>query len=57
MSHVFAPCNQRKGARTPEQARMKLHAVPYAQNSAEWLVLRSWSILADQIAFLKTQFS
>lgn len=51
-----APCNQRKGARTPEQARMKLLAVPYAPNYAEWLVLRNRRILADQMAFLKTQY-
>jgi 5-methylcytosine-specific restriction endonuclease McrA len=49
-------CNQRKGARTPEQANMPLHAVPYKPNYAEWLVLRNRRILADQMAFLSAQF-
>ncbi len=50
-------CNQRKGAHTPEQANMKLHAIPYAPNFAEWLVLRNRRILSDQMDFLKSQFS
>ncbi len=50
-------CNQHKGCRTPQQAGMTLHAVPYTPNYAEWLVLRNRRILADQMAFLKTQFS
>jgi len=50
-------CNQRKGCRTPEQAHMKLHAIPYAPNFAEWLVLRNRRILSDQMDFLKSQFS
>ncbi|HYW75710.1 MAG TPA: HNH endonuclease [Gammaproteobacteria bacterium] len=45
-------CNHRKGARTPEQAHMKLLAVPYAPNHAEWLILANRRILADQMAFL-----
>jgi len=45
-------CNQRKGARTPEQAGMPLHAVPYSPNHAEYLILRNRKILADQMAFL-----
>lgn len=45
-------CNQRKGARTPEQANMRLHAVPYAPNHAEWLILRNRRIFADQMEFL-----
>ena len=52
-----ARCNQHKACRTPQQAGMKLHAVPYTPNYAEWLVLRNRRILADQMAFLKTQFS
>ena len=50
-------CNQRKACRTPQQAGMTLHAVPYTPNYAEWLVLRNRRILTDQMAFLKTQFS
>lgn len=45
-------CNQRKGARTPEEASMRLHAVPYAPSHAEWLILRNRRILADQMEFL-----
>lgn len=52
-----ARCNQHKACRTPQQAGMKLHAIPYAPNYAEWLVLRNRRILSDQMAFLKTQFS
>lgn len=48
-------CNLRKGARTPEEATMPLHAVPYVPNYAEWLILRNRKILADQMAFLKAQ--
>jgi 5-methylcytosine-specific restriction endonuclease McrA len=47
------PCNRRKGARTPEQARMPLLAVPYAPDMAEWLVLSNRRILADQMRFLQ----
>lgn len=49
-------CNQKKGCRTPEQANMKLHAIPYTPNYAEWLVLRNRRILSDQMEFLKAQF-
>ncbi|MBT8126011.1 MAG: HNH endonuclease, partial [Gammaproteobacteria bacterium] len=34
---------------------MRLHAVPYTPNYAEWLILRNRNILADQMAFLKAQ--
>ncbi len=34
-------CNQRKGARTPEEADMRLYAVPYTPGYAEWLILRN----------------
>jgi len=50
-------CNQKKGCQTPQQASMKLYAIPYAPNYAEWLVLRNRRILADQMAFLQSQFS
>ncbi len=48
-------CNQRKGARTPEEANMRLYAVPYTPSYAEWLILRNRTILADQMAFLRAQ--
>ena len=51
------PCNQKKACQTPQQANMKLHALPYAPNYAEWLVLRNRRILADQMAFLKNHFT
>ena len=49
-------CNTRKGGRTPEQARMPLLAIPYVPNWAEFLALSNRRILADQMAFLKSQF-
>ncbi len=50
-------CNTRKGCRTPEQASMPLLAVPYAPNWAEFLALSNRKILADQMEFLRSQFS
>ena len=50
-------CNTRKGNRTPEEARMALLAVPYVPNWAEYLALSNRKILADQMEFLKSQFS
>ncbi|MHC8441741.1 MAG: HNH endonuclease [Candidatus Eutrophobiaceae bacterium] len=50
-------CNTRKGARTPEHARMSLLAVPYVPNWAEYLALSNRRILADQMEFLKPRFS
>jgi HNH endonuclease len=46
-------CNQSKDARTPEEAGMKLLAVPYTPNLAEYLILQNRRILADQMEFLK----
>ena len=46
------PCNQRKGGRTPEQARMTLLYAPYIPNKAEYLILCNRNILADQMDFL-----
>ena len=46
------PCNQRKGARTPEQAAMSMLYVPYAPSCYEGLILRNRRILADQMDFL-----
>ncbi|MGH8539451.1 MAG: HNH endonuclease [Stenotrophobium sp.] len=45
-------CNQRKDDRTPEEASMKLLAVPYTPNLAEYLILQNRRILADQMEFL-----
>ncbi|HEX4872239.1 MAG TPA: HNH endonuclease [Nevskiaceae bacterium] len=45
-------CNHRKADRTPEEANMKLLAVPYTPNLAEYLILSNRRILADQMQFL-----
>ena len=50
-------CNIRKGNRTPESSHMPLLAIPYIPNWAEYLALSNRKILADQMEFLKTQFS
>jgi len=50
------PCNNAKGAQTPEKAHMCLVAVTYAPNRAEYLVLSNRRILADQMAFLRKRF-
>lgn len=50
-------CNTRKGGRTPEQAGMPLLAIPYVPNWPEFLALSNRRILADQMDFLKSQFS
>jgi hypothetical protein len=46
-------CNHRKADRTPEEANMKLLAVPYTPNLAEYLILSNRRILADQMEFLQ----
>jgi len=50
-------CNTHKGDRLLDHINMKLLAVPYVPNVAEYLVLRNRRILGDQMAFLKMQFS
>lgn len=51
-------CNQHKANRTPEEAGMELLALPFRPNNAEYLALvNSRRILADQMEFLKSQFS
>jgi hypothetical protein len=45
-------CNHRKGARTPEQARMPLLYTPYVPSLWEDFILRNRRILADQMEFL-----
>ena len=46
------PCNLRKRARTPEEAKMPLLYVPYAPNQFEKMILKNRKILADQMDFL-----
>lgn len=47
------PCNRHKDNRDPKTAGMKLLALPYEPNLAEWLILSNRRILADQQAFLE----
>lgn len=47
-----ARCNQKKDARTPEEAGMQLHFAPYVPSRAEHLILANRNILADQMEFL-----
>jgi 5-methylcytosine-specific restriction endonuclease McrA len=47
-------CNTRKGGRTPEEAQMPLHYVPYTVCRNEGFILSNRRILADQMAFLRT---
>ena len=50
-------CNTRKANRIPEQANMPLLAIPFIPNWAEYLALSNRRILADQMDFLKSQFT
>ncbi len=52
-------CNQLKGAKTPEEARMPLLYVPYVPSRWEDLILqaRAEHIVADQMAFLRDGLS
>jgi HNH endonuclease len=50
-------CNERKGSRLPEEARMELLYAPYVPNRAEFLILANRRILADQMNFLKQHVS
>jgi hypothetical protein len=45
-------CNQRKSNRTPQEAGMKLHYVPYVPNRHEAFILGNRKILGDQMEFL-----
>jgi len=45
-------CNDRKGARLPEEAGMPLCYVPYQPNLYEGFILNRRRILADQMEFL-----
>ncbi|WP_165787003.1 HNH endonuclease [Pseudohalioglobus lutimaris] len=46
-------CNDRKKNRTPDEAGMKLLAVPYVPNPAARLILSGRAIIADQMDYLK----
>lgn len=46
------PCNQKKGANSPERAGMEMLYVPYSPSLYEALILRNRRILADQMDFL-----
>ena len=46
------PCNQHKGAKSPEQSGMMMLYVPYVPSLYEGLILRNRRILADQMGFL-----
>ena len=48
-------CNNRKDARTPEEARMPLLFVPYVPNRFEGLIVQNRHILADQMSFIATR--
>ena len=50
-------CNHRKANRTPEEAGMELLAIPFVPNRYEFFYLANKNILADQMDFLKSQFS
>lgn len=49
-------CNNFKSGRTPEQAGMRLIAVPFVPTRAEYIYLQGRRILADQMEFLKSHF-
>ncbi len=49
-------CNNHKAGRTPEQAGMKLLAVPFIPTHAEYVFLRGRQVLADQMEFLLAHF-
>jgi 5-methylcytosine-specific restriction endonuclease McrA len=49
-------CNNHKGGRTPEQARMQLIAVPFVPTYAEYIYLKGRRILSDQMDFLRAHF-
>lgn len=50
-------CNNYKGCKTPEEANMKLLAIPFRPNISEYLALANRNILGDQMEFLTKGFS
>jgi hypothetical protein len=49
-------CNNHKGGRTPEQAKMQLVAVPFKPTYAEYIYLKGRRVLSDQMQYLLTHF-
>ena len=49
-------CNNQKAGRTPEQAGLKLLAVPFVPTHAEYVYLQARTVLADQMEFLRAHF-
>lgn len=49
-------CNNRKGGRTPEAAKMPLLAVPFQPTFVEYIYLQGRNILVDQMEFLSMHF-
>lgn len=49
-------CNNHKGGRTPEEARLELVAVPFTPTYAEYIYLKGRRVLADQMEYLLTHF-
>ena len=49
-------CNNHKAGRTPEQANMKLLALPFKPSHAEYVYLKGRKVLADQMEFLQAHF-
>jgi hypothetical protein len=49
-------CNNFKAGRTPEQAGIKLLAIPFTPTHAEYVYLQGRQILADQMDFLLAHF-
>jgi 5-methylcytosine-specific restriction endonuclease McrA len=45
-------CNTKKDNKTPEEAGMQLHYVPYEPNHYENLILKNKTILKDQMEYL-----
>jgi 5-methylcytosine-specific restriction endonuclease McrA len=49
-------CNNHKGGRMPEEARMQLIAIPFTPTYAEYIYLKGRRVLADQMEYLLTHF-
>jgi len=49
-------CNNHKADRTPLQANMRLLAIPFAPNYAEYIFLQNKHIIADQMDYLMSHF-
>ncbi len=49
-------CNNLKAARTPEQAKMQLLAVPFTPTYAEYIFLKGRRVLFDQMEYLLAHF-